>query len=1627
MSKGMWTTKQWRQRLICLLGLAPVGFAAQAELIGIEGNLETPLIFLNNQGQTQYVADSDDFQVVGVPQLMLRRDNSILQVGDSSHEGSARVEVSVIVDQTGQLVAGSRSDELRFYGAVDLDGDGSIDADGLLLQARATGFGFRDIGLSDKFDLVFEVTGGPLASLYTGQRLAMEYVSEGSSFANNFNVDFSGQAKGNIGGYPAAPVPEIAICTLVSITGDAPFFDADGISGDRCDSYLADIPSGIVGQTDATYQLVVTNTGNETLLNARINDPTLGLVDVPVPGGPMAPGDVRVIDVDDSGYSALFYGDRCRDTTGLQNNIATVEAVGEGSGISVSDDDPANVTCVTEPAVSLQKQISLDGVTFVDADTAEAGPTTTLGSDAEYRLVVENTGTEPLENLVINDPQLDLVDIAVSGTLLPGESRMLTRLDPGLSQLLKHNRCDAIGDKLNIASVSARGRFSGHTVVDDNPAFVNCQDPQIDIIKQVRLSAGDAYVDADMADEGPVGVIGDGAQYRLVVRNIGSEPLENVQISDPALGASVTLLSLDVGQQQVIDSGDIGMEALEMPLRCDTVGDKLNLVSVNAVGQHSGEAVSDEDPAYVRCLAVPSVVLKKQVSLTGDAPYFDADSPAMAAAGALGANASYRLVIENTGEEALTDLLVSDPELGLFDVTVPGGPLGAGEFRTLTRATLGQDGGTDFEALFAQGRCQSPGLLENVAMVAGRGELTGEAVAANDPAWVRCEDPQIKIIKQVSLTGGAPFRDADNALDSDVPVGSLGADAVYRLIVSNIGSEPLINVAITDASLNLVDVPVGDLVVGEVRTIDQASPGFAPLHHANRCNSIGDKLNTVSVAANGEQSGAAVSAIDPAWVRCIAGPAVELRKLVSLDGVNFAEADTEAEALQGEVGMAATYRLVVRNTGDEVLSNAVINDPALGLDAVAVPGGPLLPGQERVINRTSPGYQALHVANRCNDVGNKLNVATVQAIGQLTGQQVNDDDPANVNCVQPAVCTLDVDQRCAPVAMPSDELLCQAAIKATTLRYTGPTLLGATVSFSGKKGGGVQYDNVDLISGVTVLTQQGQNGYTIDASADGGDQLGSKTEIRINGELEIIHTSCSAVYVANQPAPLDGNTPNPANSDKGDPSPNWFVVNFEDKEDRVVQGEVEPLPGMEACTVAAGEQVRYDYRISNTGETGISLTSVYDNKLAEILDPRPQYLAPGAELTLSRLVSINDTTRSAVSAAAHVDGDPAASCGASDSVEVTVRQPKDPVSCKDIKDLTQLSMVWDGANGVNITTDLGQVFTNVNRGNKITFDVDRGDAILYLSGAVNGTSSFHLSCSDPDMNGNEDCGKRQGNGKDGHKHKKDKHKSQGTINDWLLAGMAGERGAFNCGLPNSGPVEPGWDDDDDDGHGGGDDDDDGHGGGDDDDDGHGGGDDDDDGHGGDDDDDGHGGDDDDDGHGGDDDDDGHGGGDDDDDGHSGGDDDDDGHGGDDDDDGHGGGDDDDDGHGGDDDDDGNNGDIVADRHLKVSDRKIKWKLSNHGGRDRYITRVEVDWPAAHKKLKKLKLEGDFVKKVDDYHPATVVPDEAAFERDSKKRKLKKGKSKYLEIEFDKKIKHNHQGQYKIKVHFDNGQVLSFGY
>ena len=126
---------------------------------------------------------------------------------------------------------------------------------------------------------------------------------------------------------------------------------------------------------------------------------------------------------------------------------------------------------------------------------------------------------------------------------------------------------------------------------------------------------------------------------------------------------------------------------------------------------------------------------------------------------------------------------------------------------------------------------------------------------------------------------------------------------------------------------------------------------------------------------------------------------------------------------------------------------------------------------------------------------------------------------------------------------------CTTKVQAMLLKYIGPTVSGpvtVTIKADKFKADPVIYTYSDLAPGTT-LSSAAENGWTIDATKHEDKkgkpcmELGAKTEISINGVKEVIHTSCSAPFVSGQPAPLDGK------DIKGNPSPNWFVVDFQQK------------------------------------------------------------------------------------------------------------------------------------------------------------------------------------------------------------------------------------------------------------------------------------------------------------------------------------------------------------------------------------------------------------------------------------------------------------------------------------------------
>jgi hypothetical protein len=448
--------------------------------------------------------------------------------------------------------------------------------------------------------------------------------------------------------------------------------------------------------------------------------------------------------------------------------------------------------------------------------------------------------------------------------------------------------------------------------------------------------------------------------------------------------------------------------------------------------------------------------------------------------------------------------------------------------------------------------------------------------------------------------------------------------------------------------------------------IDSADPGFGNLLVPCICDGDpGLRSNIAKISAVGVESGAQVSDENPAFVRCVAKPAIRIVKKVRLGSdPAFYDANTAAEAPVGKLGDDAVYHLRVINQGDEPLTDILISDAQLGI--VNAPVASVAPGASVLLTHQVTGFENLFASGHCDRLGTKPNTARVQATGSFTGESISDEDPAFIRCEAIETCDIQLDQRCSVKTENQNGGQCTSAISATTLKYIGPDIRNARVAINGKDGGAAVYEGIDLQNQVTVLTRPSQNGYSVDAGI--GKKLGAQTTITINGKVEIIHTSCSAIYVAGQPAPLDAKTPNYPGVQKGDPSANWEVVSFRQSDNQIVNAPNLNGPEQDACTVPAkGAQVTYLYQLRNTSTAPVSVQSVLDSELGQMLNPRPITLPAGATATLkSSPILISAQTHSSAIVSAHIEGDPASICSASDTVVVTP-EPYPQQSCADGK------------------------------------------------------------------------------------------------------------------------------------------------------------------------------------------------------------------------------------------------------------------------------------------------------------------------------------------------------------------------
>jgi hypothetical protein len=452
----------------------------------------------------------------------------------------------------------------------------------------------------------------------------------------------------------------------------------------------------------------------------------------------------------------------------------------------------------------------------------------------------------------------------------------------------------------------------------------------------------------------------------------------------------------------------------------------------------------------------------------------------------------------------------------------------------------------------------------------------------------------------------------------------------------------------------------------------------------------------------------------------------------------------------------------------------IVVSPAAGIDdgdtiRLSATGKPdLEPNVKLLIQDASGVQQVLEFHVSCSQP-----LACGDVFGSLTLTGFTTKNGLEVECDPiPPPSPIFADACEVPLAPPSPH--CTSKVNELTLVYIGD-FLGEGCTVSNPQDGSASCTGVadpgDPVS-VTITNDPIKvsadpatgipfGGLVTISREDGGlpTELGSTLEFDVTGaggtQSLVIHTSCSK--------PLN----------LGDRFGSFGVFAIDRKDDGLL---------------SLGGEVEYQYKV--TADAGNPATadnvSVDDNVFGNIVSG--ETLDPGEMKTFFVTKTLFGSETNTATVSGDIGGD--LCLGAVDSVDVTVTAPpQGSFDCTAAQPIDEITMTWNGLVDVHVVAWDGDVGSTrlvhtfmedwadpVVPGEDFTVSGMGGspnDQVWQIFDATDpaqpvliGHSKFHISCSDDDMSGIEDCGKAQGDGKSD---------DPGFINGWLLEGMSGDQ------------------------------------------------------------------------------------------------------------------------------------------------------------------------------------------------------------------------------------------------------------
>ncbi|MGI8616662.1 MAG: DUF7507 domain-containing protein [Actinomycetota bacterium] len=507
-----------------------------------------------------------------------------VEVEEGAGSGSVALDLSFGAETTGQ--PGIGFDDIVSWG-INTPDDGNVGLDGnetvTLTNEHTDTAGYNE--LLGTFT-VSNLEGGETAIVRVTVHLACEVgASPTGNILNAINA-------ARVVGGETIPVGQETV----------PMKQVGGIAAEPIISVTKNCVAASLAGEPITYQITVSNEGNEALVGLSVTDTLLGDITDEFPDTTLDVGEINTVTVSRTPQAG--------DPDPLTNTV-TASATGDISDASVTDTADCT-TDILNPSISITK---------------DCPETALVGEDITYTITIQNTGDEALENVEVWDTVNGNDPVDLSGlfpdTLAVGSAAVSV----DWTYTADGNEPDPLP---NSATVTADGVTSGAAVEDTAGCETDITHvPGIDVTKSCPALVA----------------FGEDITYTITVTNTGNEPLVGVTVNDTLLGDITGDFDFDFSEPFPVGEVATAVVTYTPGAEEDPVSN-----SVTAIGTGADSEVQATDTAVCTTdVSNPAIQIVKTVS--------EEIVP-------VGTTVTYTYVITNTGDVTLYDITVDDDIMG---------------------------------------------------------------------------------------------------------------------------------------------------------------------------------------------------------------------------------------------------------------------------------------------------------------------------------------------------------------------------------------------------------------------------------------------------------------------------------------------------------------------------------------------------------------------------------------------------------------------------------------------------------------------------------------------------------------------------------------------------------------------------------------------------------------------------------------------------------------------------------------------------------------------------------------------------------------------------------------------------